>query len=74
MIKFIKETTLPVLPATIADDDFAIPKESNVTFKANEVVDAHIYYTEKDGKYVDIQFSDGSIAISVLRKDFIVIY
>jgi len=70
MIRFKEEITIVV----VTDFDEAtenINEEHEVIFKAHEPVDADIY-REDETDYVDIQFGNGSIALSVQRECFII--
>lgn len=69
MIKFKQDTTLQVIENFDEDTD-TITSQVEETFKKGELVDADIYYTEKEGECCDIQYGDGSISLMVKRNSF----
>ena len=68
MIRFKEETLLTVVSGYDEEND-NITDEEEINFAAHADYDAEIFH-EDDTDYVDIQFGDGSIALSVLRSSF----
>ena len=68
MIKFKEDTELTVISGYDEETD-NITEECQELFKAGENVDADIY-DDDGGKYVNLQFGDGSIVLTVQRNCF----
>ena len=71
MIKFNQEITLNIIEDFDEENDM-ITQECQETFKPGEIADADIYTFSDDGT-VDLQFADGSVALSVPENCFEVI-
>jgi len=67
MIRFRTDTTLQVVTEFDEKND-NIVDEVEEHFKAGDKAEADIF--SEDGDYVDLQFGDGSVALSVLRDCF----
>lgn len=71
MITFKKDTSLTIV--TEFDEEAGnIVAEEVDTFKAGELVDAEII-NDDGGNYVDLQFGDGTVALTVQRDCFDVV-
>ena len=68
MIRFKEDIELTIVTDYDVTMDNIIDETTQV-FKAGEDVDADIFH-EDDTNYVDIQFGDGSVALSVQRECF----
>ena len=63
-IKWLRDIELNVID--YIDEDTATPFESVETIKAGEIDDIDII--EDAGDCIDLQFGDGSMALSVMKK------
>jgi len=70
MITFKKDTELNIVESFDEAND-VISEQCNETFKAGELVDGDII--SRDGKYVDLEFGDGTVALGVLRSCFTIV-
>ncbi len=69
MIRFNQDTELTLITDYDEENDNITGEETEV-FKAGEPVDAEIIAWINGGEYVDLQFGDGSVALTVQRDCF----
>src|SRR6266704_1612522 len=71
MIKFKEDIQLEIVISFDEKND-TIAEQGNETFKAGQPVDAEIV-NDDGGDYVDLQFADGTMALTVQRSSFDII-
>jgi ribosomal protein S4E len=72
MITFNEDTELEIVESFDETHDVII-EQGTALFRAGELVDADIISESETRNYVDLEFGNGNVALTVLRSSFTVL-